>query len=306
MGLLVLPRLRHAKPEAPEPRFAKRVIEEVAHVSLEPTDPCTGFDYLTLHKVIHRNLGNRGPDKGPEGMVFEGEDVQPEGDGFHVRPVLLVLNASHTTPYATYPQGNGLFGKYAMLNCKGGTNVAVTFSFLDPITREPITIRKLHFSFFDLDTHHTGGEVEYVKIWNYSSFVLMEDTQLSTAIDPLDGSATFSASKPGASGNNPEDPLALSPEQRKKAVTVQFGEVSSFRAEFGSYDRLPLSGYRGFSFIARPSLKCHAATIGSRPRPVTPTVVATSPATAHKEQSCWFRVPVVDLCVPALSWSMVG
>jgi len=312
----VLQRLRPAQPDAPEPRLAEQVIEEEAPVppeprlaknvieeeppvSLEPNDPCTGFDYITLQKVIHNNLGNRGPHEGSEGMVFMAEDVRPDGNGFHVRPLLLVLNASNTTPYATLPQGNGLFGKYAMLNCKGGTKVAVTFSFLDPTTREPITIRKLHFSFFDLDTHHTGSEVEYVKVWNYSSFLLMEDTQLSAAIEPLDGSATFTASKPGASDNNPEDPLALSPEQRRKAVTVQFGEVSSFRAEFGSSDKLPLSGYRGFSFIPRPSLKCHAAAMGTRPPPPTLTTTAPSPAMPHKEQSCWFKVPVVDWCVPS-------
>jgi len=259
--------LRPAQPVAAEPKFSKRVIEEVAPSPMEPNDPCTGFDNIALHKVIHRNLGNQGPDEGSEGMVFLGDDVRSEEDGFHVRPVLVVLNASLTTPFATYPRGNGLFGKYAMLNCKGGTKVAVTFSFLDPTTRKPMTIRKLHFSFFDLDTHHTGSEVEYVKIWNYSSFMLMEDTQLSTEVEPLDVSATFTASKPGASGNNPEDPLALSPEQRKKAVTVQLGEVSSFRAEFGSYDRLPLSGYRSFSFVPRPSLACHAAASGVHPRP---------------------------------------
>merc|ERR1711953_1167731 len=138
------------------------------------------------------------------------------------------------------------------------------------------------------------------------SFMLMEDTQLSTEVDPRDVSATFTASKPGASGNNPEDPLALSPEQRRKAVTVQFGEVSSFRAEFGSSDKLPLSGYRGFSFIPRPSLKCHAAAMGIRPRPTMLTTAAPSPVIEHKEQSCWFKMPVVDLCVPMFSRSAAG
>merc|ERR1719507_2953392 len=50
-------------------------------------DPCKDFDYISIDRVIHKNLGNAGPDSGAEGMVYEGMDKkkrrarQPCGSG---------------------------------------------------------------------------------------------------------------------------------------------------------------------------------------------------------------------------------
>eukprot|EP00419_Tripos_fusus_P002203 CAMPEP_0172688288 /NCGR_PEP_ID=MMETSP1074-20121228/22316_1 /TAXON_ID=2916 /ORGANISM="Ceratium fusus, Strain PA161109" /LENGTH=281 /DNA_ID=CAMNT_0013507901 /DNA_START=38 /DNA_END=880 /DNA_ORIENTATION=- len=195
-------------------------------------DPCKDFEYISIDRIIHKNLGNSGPDTGAEGMVYEGVDQKRNEPG---KPVIMVLNA--TSLLLTDAKGNGMNGQYATVGVQGNTDVKLTFKFYDGVTMKPMNIPQLYFTFFDLDTHATGNEVEYVRVWDHKDYILTTQTHVSTT-EEVDGSTTFVATVPGTGADNPEDPLLLTSEQKKKAVTVQFQDVSDFHVEFGSKDKV--------------------------------------------------------------------
>jgi len=224
-------------------------------------DPCRDFEYISMEKAIYRNLGRKGPDAGPEGMIYTGADVKPIGS-FNGRrpapsPVMVVLNASTAMDFETDFTYNGMSGECARVNLKHGTSMLMTVKLLDGLTMQPAVIKSLDFTFFDLDTHATGNEVEYIKVWGLSSFVLTQNTMINSAIDHTDDSATFEATTPGTGLDNPTDPLLLTSEQKNKAVTLHFEDISQFKLELGSIDKTPhQGGHRAFIFVAKPSLRC--------------------------------------------------
>jgi len=229
---------------------------ELVHAS----DPCRNFEYISMEKAIYRNLGRKGPDTGPEGLIYKGADVKPVGT-FGKRPapspIMVVLNASAAMDLKTDSTYNGMSGQYARVNLKHGTSMLMTVKFLDGLTMQPRVMKSLDFTFFDLDTHATGNEVEYIKVWGLSSFVLTQNTMINSAIDHTDDSATFEATTPGTGLDNPTDPLLLTSEQKNKAVTLHFEDISQFKLELGSIDKTPhQGGHRAFIFVAKPSLRC--------------------------------------------------
>jgi len=229
-------------------------------------DPCRNFEYISMEKAVYRNLGCKGPDAGPEGMIYQGADVKPVGSFNGKRPapspVMVVLNASAAMDFETDSTYSGMIGNYARINIKHGTSMLMTVKFLDGLTMQPTVMKSLDFTFFDLDTHATGNEVEYIKVWGLSSFVLTQNTLVKSAVDHTDGSATFEATTPGTGLGNPADPLLLTSEQKNKAVTLHFENVSQFKVELGSIDKAPhQGGHRAFMFVAKPSLQC-GRTIG--------------------------------------------
>lgn len=229
-------------------------------------DPCQNFEYISMEKVIHRNLGRKGPHTGPEGMIYKGADVKP-ADSFNDKkptpsPIMVVINASAAMDLETDSTYNGMRGEYAIVSLKHGTSMLMTVKFLDGLTMQPTIMKSLDFTFFDLDTHATGNEVEYIKVWGLSSFVLTQNTMVKAGFDHTDGSATFEATTLGTGLDNPKDPSLLTSEQKNKAVTVHFKDVSQFRVELGSMDKTRhQGGHRNFLFVAKPSLQC-GRTIG--------------------------------------------
>merc|ERR1719410_947355 len=219
-----------------------------------------------MEKAIHQNLGRKGPDVGPEGMIYKGADVKPVGSFNGKRPapspVMVVLNASMAMDFKTDSTYNGMSGQYAKVNLKHGTSMLMTVKFLNGLTMQPAVMKSLDFTFFDLDTHTSGNEMEYIKVWGLSSYVLTQNSTVKSVIDRTDGSATFEATTPGSGLDEPADPLLLTSEQKNKAVTLHFDDVSQFKVELGSIDKTPHhGGHRSFTFVAKPSLRC-GRTIG--------------------------------------------
>jgi hypothetical protein len=220
-----------------------------------------------MERAIHRNLGRKGPDTGPEGMIYKGAHVEHVG---YVKstnpappPVLVVLNASAAMGFVTDSTYNGMSGEYARVSLKHGTSIVITVKFLDGLTRQPMVMKSLDFTFFDLDTHSARNEVEYIKAWGWSSFLLTQNTTVKSAIDHTDGSATFEATTPGTGLDQPTDPLSLTSDQKNKAVTLHFEDASEFKVELGSIDKTPhQGGHRTFIFAVKPSLQC-GKTIGA-------------------------------------------
>lgn len=270
-------------------------------------DPCKDFDYISIDRVIHKNLGNAGPDSGAEGMVYEGMDKKRGEPG---NPVVVVMNA--TSLFTSKADCNGMNGDYAAICCQGNTDIAVTFKFYDGVTMNPLILPQLYFTFFDLDTHRTGNEVEYVRIWDYKDYVLTKNTLVS-ANQEVDGSTTLIATVPGTGQDNPEDPLLLTSEQKNKAVTVEYQDKSEFRVQFGSNDKvdnLVDRWFRVFLFVAKPSLLCgktqgEDTTGGVDVVPKSSTITTTTSigqlsTTTEERRKCWFVIPIINWCFPKL------
>lgn len=259
-------------------------------------DPCDGRPQIKLLKTLHSNLGNKGPDMGDEGMVYEGVNIHP---GDPNQDVLVVVNATNEID----SHHNGLWGKYAGIAAYGGTELHATFRILDKTTRNPVKVRELDITFFDLDRHGEGQEVEYIKVKKPDQYFLTEDPLVSVT-EGDDGYVMFKATKNGDSKDNPADPLLLTVEQKNKAVTIRYTDLDKFEVEMGSEGHVG-SGrpYRGFIFVFRPSLLC-AKTIDGKDPTVLPGTTTTNvlvdgtTTTTVQGRNCLFIVPFVNWCFP--------
>lgn len=270
-------------------------------MELTPMGPCEGEAQIRLSQPIHSNLGNKGPDTGDEGIVYPGVNIQP---GMPNQEVLVVVNATND---GVDTRSNGIWGKYAGIAVNGGTMMHANFAILDKNTRNPVVIRELDVTFFDLDRHMEGQGVEYIKIKKPDQYFLTKNTLLEVS-EGDDGYVAFKATANGNSADNPQDPLFLTTEQKNKAVTVRYKDVDKFEVELGSEGYA--GNYRGFIFVLRPSLLCAKTSDGEDPQVVTETLGTTTTPTAvgvveveetttkRKEKRCLFTVPIINWCIP--------
>lgn len=264
---------------------------------LSPADPCDGQPQIKLSKALHSNLGNKGPDKGDEGIVFPGVNMHP---GNPNQEVLVVINATNDNIVSHH---NGMWGKYAGISAMGGTKVHAHVRLVDKNTREPVIIRELDITFFDLDRHGEGQEVEYIRVKKPYQYFLTASTFID-ASEGDDGYVTFKATKDGNGHDNPTDPLLLTVEQKNKAVTVRYHDIDNFDVEMGSEG--VGHSYRGFIFVFRPSLLCAKTSDGKDPQLVNETIETTTTSgvvvepttTISDDKKCLFTIPVVGWCFP--------
>jgi hypothetical protein len=275
-------------------------LDAISQLSLVLEDPCADEPQVKLEHPIHNNLGGKGPDPGAEGIVYPATDLQP---GQPPQDLLLVVNA--TNEIETERRANGMYGQYGRITAKSDTHVHTTFRLLNAITREPVIIRELDITFFDLDTHSSGSAVEYVKLKGQQQYFLTKNSQVR-ATEGGDGYVTFKATRPGTADDNPTDPLLLTVEQKQKAVTVRYVDVHQFVLELG-VQGVGGGGYRWFNFVLRPSLLCaktqgggdepDIVTVGeTRTTTVAPTASATT--TTEEEKKCLFVIPIINFCFP--------
>jgi len=267
---------------------------------LSPADPCEGQPQIKLFKPLHSNLAGQGPDKGDKGLVFQGVNMHPDNPN---QEVLVVVNATNKDIDSI---SNGIWGKYGGISARGGTKVHAHFKIVDKNTREPVIIRQLDITFFDLDRHKEGQEVEYIKIKKPDQYFFTKSTLVNVS-EGDDGYVTFKATTDGYSGDNPTDPLLLTVEQKNKAVTVRYNDADNFEVEMGSENRAGADGhYRGFMFVFRPSLLCAKTSDGNDPpivnetkKTTTTTGVVVEPTTTMGEdKKCIFTIPIVNWCFP--------
>jgi len=216
------------------------------------TDTCKDFAHASLGKVVHNNVGNYGPDSGAEGIVYEGLFKKP---GMPDQTITMVLNA--ITPFQSYQKANGMEGAYAMVGVKGNTSVRVKIRFFDKETSQQLAIPGMRFSIQDFDTHQTGNEVEYVKVWGWKSYVLTKNTNVKVSFEDSD-TVKFTATLPGIWGDHAKDAYLLTSDQKNKVVDVLFQDASEFILEFGSFDIVNngIRNHRHFFITPEPALLC--------------------------------------------------
>lgn len=270
-------------------------------------DPCACEPWLKLEQPTLTNLGKVSHPSQEEGMFFPGTYTDPCSG----KPSKKVLLEMHAIPpwdgIDTHRCCNKLTKgeKYAMVTAKANTFIHVEFSVKDAETKEPVILRELDVTFFDLDMHESGEEVEYVKMFNVAGDILAKSTLIKKIENSTDGSITYKATKEGGPENNPDDPLKLTVEQKQLAVTIKYKDTDKFSAVLGSLGAGKKS-WRGFIFVFRPTLKC-ARVDGNDPGiietgPTTtttqPTTTTVATTTTEKKKNCLFIVPYFEWCFP--------
>jgi len=178
-----------------------------------------------LSSIKYNNLGNKGPDSGPEGIRYGNVIRMNDQD------VDLIVNA--ITPYERFSKSqNGLNGRVGKINLFHERDVDLRFSFVDAETDAPVTMGSFTLSVFDLDEGPDGTAKESVTAGGFASDYMMDFTSLRTT-DMPDGRRQYSSTTHGRGTNNPSDPFDLSEVAAAHSVSLEYPEgLSSFTLNY--------------------------------------------------------------------------
>jgi len=248
---------------------------------------CEGLPFVKLESVISSNLGKQGPDTdAPEGIIYKATShhtgVDVSNLEIHVHSlkdfdVTEESDDSYDTDYEpafkTGSYVNGIHGNFACVNVKQNKSIKLRAHAYDADKKEDVAVPHGAISFFDLDTGKDNVlSVEHVTIGGYKHYFVSNETEIDVT---QDGDLTvFTATKEGTGDDNPTDPIVLTPLQKDRAVTIEFGGVAHFDFEVGA-----TAGHtaRVFSFVFRPSLLCAKTVID---KVLYPATGITAPITA--------------------------
>jgi len=240
---------------------------------VDNTDPCRNFPFLDATTVLRSNLGLKGPDFGAqEGLVFEGfhrkPGKTPKPIELHVN-VVSDFNAYHPAQIDKLGFFDGPGSKFMGINLEQGTEVTLKFTVTERGNTVPIRLDEVDLTFFDLDTHTSGNNVEFVKVGGFTNQVTYEGTQLQITGEPPDV-FTYTATQPGTAADNPNDPTSLTDLQLQRAVSLRFDDFTETTVTFGS-TKFDGGHFRRFDFVGRPSIKCATGVNQDKVIEFTPT-----------------------------------
>ena len=178
------------------------------------------------------------------------------------------LRVTNTTEYRAWnPNLNGIKrrsgGAFGSINLLGPrhhtqprfwraamTHAVLKFEFLDTTTGQPVNLPLTYLSFFDLDTSPGGSDRECLRASHIQNYFLSPNSALEVYSTPqallqqgldIDGLPPNSlwnsvpaicAAAPGVGEDNPVEPYALTPFQKRHAVLLQLASVTSFELLF--------------------------------------------------------------------------
>mmetsp|Transcript_87202 Transcript_87202/g.241831 ORF Transcript_87202/g.241831 Transcript_87202/m.241831 type:complete len:351 (-) Transcript_87202:70-1122(-) len=209
--------------------------------------PCKDAGRIMLSEPLHSNLGNHGPNSGDEGIVYKAKDVS-SSEKF--QDILLTINTS-SAYQAAYSKFNGIHDEFGLITMKAGSEATFTVRALDLVTLKPKKLAKRAFTFFDLDQGDNDTSTEYIKVRGYSRYFLTSHTEIE--VTPEGDEIKFLSSTRGDGSDNPESPVSLTPQQRNRAVTIEFLDFEEINVTLGC-----TAGKHStyFIFAAMPSLLC--------------------------------------------------
>lgn len=203
--------------------------------------------YIDLATLVQNNLGNMGPSPGDPVIKFK--NVGRVGN---TNVSLVIKNLTEYLPAGqsgSAPNGRSSTGKFGFVNMKCGTQSLLKFSFLNAETDEPVKIKQMHFTYFDLDAGNRGEVVEYLgAVTNFSASNLYTETEVTETKEACNNTF-WKASTPGTGKDNPSDPLNLTPDQEKRTVTITYDNISSVMLIFGMTTRNDGSCGNGRNFM---------------------------------------------------------
>jgi hypothetical protein len=302
-----------------------RVLDQIAsghlialddsEASLHGEHDCSDLPFVKLENVISSNLGKKGPDTdAPEGIIY---NATARNTGASITSLEIHIHSLKTfnvtedgddtydpdyTPAFKNGAWQGIHGKFACINVDHGTSVKLRAHAFNPETKEDIPLPHGAISFFDLDTGvNNTHSVEQVRITGYTRYWLSNETQVKVEHDEASGFTMFSATKEGTGEDNPSDPLALTEEQKDRAVTIEFEDTPHFDFQIGASEG---ATGRVFSFVFRPSLLCAKTELHQHLFPATGSkapIIPIKTATNDDKDAAYAGLPSMMLTAVVLS-----
>jgi len=179
--------------------------------------------HMDTSTVKYNNLGGMGPEF-DDPPVLEFENCATVGDK---SLSLVIRNTTEYIPNKAYRNGHGADDEYpfGLLNVACGTEVGLTYSFVETTSQEPVRLETLWFTFMDLDTGNRGEVKESIGIdGEIKSVHLYPDSELEEI--PHVGGRAWQATVPGTGKDNPTDPMHLTKLQKERTITLELEDVT--------------------------------------------------------------------------------
>jgi len=187
------------------------------------------FAYWDLCDVnVSSNLGGMGPDTdAAEELRFS--NVMQDVYGVGSVDLVVTATSSYTPKNAS---ANGIYHCFGIINVASGTLSDFEFGFKKSGTPEPVTFSDMYFTLYDMDTgkHHEG--IEEVTVYDDVDEIFKEDDCAFDSSGNLSTGLKFTANTVGTGGDNPDLPINITDEQRKKSVTAQYKEAKTWKVSF--------------------------------------------------------------------------
>ena len=88
------------------------------------------------------------------------------------------------------------------------------------------------FTFVDLDQGSGNKRAERVEAWSFAEYYVMDDNDLQVL--QMQGTRmSFESTEYGTGGDNPMDPMAMSEQQMRRAVTITYANTACFNVMLG-------------------------------------------------------------------------
>lgn len=226
----------------------------VASDNCDPCDICAAAVTVDLTNVVQNNLGGAGPDGGAEeiryknAMDLNGKKVD----------VVLTAQGEYITPK---PEKNGVtgdgFGRFLM-KLKASTDFQ--FQFQDADTGEPVAVKDVALSFYDMDEAKDDRQRETVTVCGAKEAYVTANTELDHKATGVCHS--FSSTVKGTGKDNPKEIDAITRTQAARTVTYEFHSRASitFSAALSRSGR----NTRPFLFAFSPAVACGASDQDNR------------------------------------------
>jgi len=221
----------------------------VNDASCKPCNICSASKSVDLSNVVQNNLGGLGPDSGAEEIRYKNAiDL----DGRKI-DVVLTAEGEYKTPKPSKNGNTGTgFGRFTM---KTKTATDFKFSLVDATTGEPVGVKDLALTFYDLDEGKNSRQKETISACGAEEVYATSDSELTHK--KLGACHSFTSTTRGTGKDNPAKPDELTKTQAARSVTYEFHARASiaFSASISGTSRAP----RPVLFSFEPQVACGAS-----------------------------------------------
>jgi len=254
-----------------------------------------GVEY-GLVRVAHSNLGGLGPDTGSEGITYQVQEYN--NSEIASRDLLVDVHAnSEYTSEISYM--NGMRDKFGWISVNAGTQVSLCFSF-STMNKEPITMGKVWFTVYDLDSAAPDESRDYVIASKTASVETTIDAQILEDTHPE--GYQFIGKSVGTSADLPKSPKSITELQKRRVVVLEYSGIDHFNLTFGTtHGQSP----RNFAFAFLDALHCRkelravpstelATTLAATTATTTATTTAATTTTATTASAASTSIPTAS------------
>jgi len=216
----------------------------VSDMITAPFGECSRANFLRLGQatVVYNNLD--GKKAGRREMVFQ---HALEYGGLSV-DLAVILKGGRYNPGT--PGNNGMFGRLGKVNLGYNDSADFVFEFRSTESSEPIIIKNLFVSFFDLDNDNTGHGYEKLTMLTGGGTYFLPSTSTVTGRIGASGEPVFVSGSFGTADNNPRD---VDVANENEAVTFFFEEpMTHFKINY----EVSSNGPRNFMFGSVATAAC--------------------------------------------------